>query len=304
MRIFGGERIKGMMETLRLPDDQPITHSLISRAIESAQKKVEGHNFDIRKHLVEYDDVQNKHREAIYGKRNRILVAKGKQADGSDCSLHEEILSVRSEEEQKKYEEKYKKYGEKVMADVEKVVYLRTIDAFWIEHLNAMEELRQGIGLRGYGQHDPLVAFKQESYNLFQRLKGAIEAQVVEILLKLEVAPAAPAPPGSLAVERQAQMQGASETMAAGTFDSEQRAVISEQPAPAMVSEPAPSMVEEVRPVSSSGVDVVVRQRGQASPSTPSTSGFPKVGRNEPCPCGATDPKTGKPVKYKKCHGR
>jgi len=305
MRIFGGDRIKGMMKTLHLPDDQPITHSLISRAIESAQKKVEGHNFDIRKHLVEYDDVQNKHREAIYGKRMRILQSKGKRQDGADCTLHEEITSLLNDEEQKKYEEKYettcKKYGEKVMADVEKMVYLRTIDAYWIEHLNAMEELRQGIGLRGYGQHDPLVAFQQESYNLFQRLKGAIEAQVVEILLKLEVAPAAQTPTQSLAVERQAQLQGADETMAAGTFEGGAQP----QPVGVTAAQPTPAMVTESAPASSSGVEVVVRQRGQAPAGgqPAQTSAFPKVGRNEPCPCGAKK-SDGRPVKYKHCHGR
>ena len=280
MRIFGGERMKKLMNTLRLPDDVPIEHPLISRSIESAQRKVEGYNFDIRKHLVEYDDVANKHRQAIYSKRRKIL-------EGGD--IHQEILDLMDDEARKEYEEKYNKVGKEIMDHIERMVYLRTIDTMWVEHLNALDLLREGIGLRGYGQRDPLVEYKAEAYALFQRLLGNINSQVVEILLKAEISPT----PRQLAVERQParvmQMRGADEQMAAGTFGN-----IEQEPA---ASSPL-ARENDSQPTSSGGVEVTVRKRGQGQPTTPPSGGiFPKVGRNDPCPCGS-----GK--KYKKCHGR
>jgi preprotein translocase subunit SecA len=280
MRIFGGERMKKLMNTLRLPDDVPIEHPLISRSIESAQRKVEGYNFDIRKHLVEYDDVANKHRQAIYSKRRKIL-------EGGD--IHQEILDLMDDEARKEYEEKYNKVGKEIMDHIERMVYLRSIDTMWVEHLNALDLLREGIGLRGYGQRDPLVEYKAEAYALFQRLLGNINSQVVEILLKAEISPT----PRQLAVERQParvmQMRGADEQMAAGTFGN-----IEQEPA---ASSPL-ARENDSQPTSSGGVEVTVRKRGQGQPTTPPSGGiFPKVGRNDPCPCGS-----GK--KYKKCHGR
>ncbi len=286
MRIFGGDRMKNLMSTLRLPDDVPIEHSLISRSIESAQKKVEGHNFDIRKHLVEYDDVANKHRQAIYSKRRKIL-------EGGD--IHQEILDLMDDEARAEYQTKYDRVGKEVMDNVERMVYLRSIDTMWIEHLNAMDLLREGIGLRGYGQRDPLVEYKAESYALFQRLLGNINAQVVEILLKAEIQPQ----PRRLAVEQPAramQMRGADEQMAAGTFGN----VSNGSPPEPLTENPTPQRSEvlnQVQNTSNSGVEVTVRKRGESRPTTSSGGIFPKVGRNEPCPCGS-----GK--KYKKCHGR
>jgi len=287
MRIFGGDRMKNLMGTLRLPDDVPIEHSLISRSIESAQKKVEGHNFDIRKHLVEYDDVANKHRQAIYSKRRKIL-------EGGD--VHQEIVDLMDDEARKEYEEKYNKVGKEVMDNVERMVYLRSIDTIWIEHLNAMDLLREGIGLRGYGQRDPLVEYKAEAYALFQRLLGNINAQVVEILLKADIQPQ----PRKLAVEQPArniQMRGADEQMAAGTFGNVSNGSGGE---PLTAENPTPQRSEvlnQVQKPTGSGVEVTVRKRGESRPTTSSGGIFPKVGRNEPCPCGS-----GK--KYKKCHGR
>jgi preprotein translocase subunit SecA len=287
IRIFGGDRMKNLMGTLRLPDDVPIEHSLISRSIESAQKKVEGHNFDIRKHLVEYDDVANKHRQAIYSKRRKIL-------EGGD--VHQEIVDLMDDEARKEYEEKYNKVGKEVMDNVERMVYLRSIDTIWIEHLNAMDLLREGIGLRGYGQRDPLVEYKAEAYALFQRLLGNINAQVVEILLKADIQPQ----PRKLAVEQPArniQMRGADEQMAAGTFGNVSNGSGGE---PLTAENPTPQRSEvlnQVQKPTGSGVEVTVRKRGESRPTTSSGGIFPKVGRNEPCPCGS-----GK--KYKKCHGR
>jgi len=276
MRIFGGDRMKSMMEKMSLPEDMPIQHSLISRSIESAQKKVEGHNFDIRKHLVEYDDVANKHRQAIYAKRRNIL--KGK-------SVHDEILDLMDDETRSEYQQKYDRTGAETMQQVERMVYLRSIDTMWIEHLNAMDLLRQGIGLRGYGQRDPLVEYKAEAYRLFQKLIQNINGQVVDILLKAEIQPV----PQRLTIEqppRRLQMQGANETAAAGIFEN------SQDSAQASSSNNPPV-------TSNSGVQVTVRKKSDSSaaPTSSSSALYHGVGRNELCPCGS-----GK--KFKKCHGR
>jgi len=285
MRIFGGERLKGLMDRLKLPDDIPIENSLVSSSIEQAQKKVEGHNFDIRKHLLEYDDVLNKHREAIYKKRDFILEGKGKNAAGEPVPLHEEILEIFGDE-RNEYEKKYEKYGAQLMDGLERTVYLRVIDTFWIDHLNLMSDLREGIGLRGYAQRDPLVEYKQEAYHLYQRLLRAIEDEVVNILMKVEISPA------------------------------QSNTSILEPLKQELVQKPAPE-VEAKKP---SGVTVTVRKKGERQPqiSSPTSAeasagrqintdisqnqltniptAIPKVGRNEPCPCGS-----GK--KFKRCHG-
>jgi len=282
MRIFGGDRMKNLMERMRLPDDMPIQHSLISRSIESAQKKVEGYNFDTRKHLVEYDDVANKHRQAIYTKRREILAGR---------EIHQEISELMDENEKPEYEKKYNSLGEETMGQVERMVYLRSIDTMWIEHLNAMELLRQGIGLRGYGQRDPLVEYKGEAYRLFGMLNQSINNQVVDILLKAEIRPA-PAQVAAAQPMRTMRMQGADEALAAGTFEG------------APTETPMAQGSEPLRQVSSGGgVEVTVRKKGEGSSSGTPVSSVPKVGRNEPCPCGATKP-DGRPIKYKHCHGK
>lgn len=271
MRIFGGERLKGMMDRLGLPDNIPIEHKMVSRSIEQAQKKVEGHNFDIRKHLVEYDDVMNKHREAIYRKRRLILDGKGR-VNEEVLELHDEIISMFNDEELPVYEEKIKRYGIDMLKQVEQQIYLRVIDQMWIEHLNSMEELRTGIGLRGYGQKDPLVEYKQESYLMFNRLLDAIEAQLIDILLKIEAIqtnPTSPPPPAQI-IERGA------------------------------VEEPSGKVIEEEKTTQgdSGGISLTVRKKGQVvEQSGGVNSAVAKVGRNDPCPCGS-----GK--KYKKCHDK
>ncbi len=288
MRVFGGDRMKKMMETLHLPDDMPIEHGLISRSIESAQKKVEGHNFDIRKHLVEYDDVANKHRQAIYAKRRKILESE---------NVHDDIVGLMDEDAQKEYLAKYEKIGAGSMNQIERMVYLRSIDTMWIEHLNAMDILREGIGLRGYGQRDPLVEYKAEAFNLFQRLMGNIDAQVVDILLKADIRPQ------PMSIERQPvrniQMRGADESLAAGTFEAPPVGLRPEGERSKGSGEAngEPFKSEPVK--SNSGVEVTVRTKSSSEPesTTQTISAFGHVGRNDPCPCGS-----GK--KFKKCHGR
>ncbi|HOE74726.1 MAG TPA: preprotein translocase subunit SecA, partial [bacterium] len=183
MRIFGGERLKNMMERLGLPDDQPIENKMISRAIESAQRRVEGHNFDIRKHLVEYDDVMNKHREVIYSCRRKILCLNYEKDDW----LHEKILDILSDEEKGDYKKKIKQHPPEVIRQIERAVWLQVIDRNWINHLNSIEHLRTSIGLRGYGQVDPLVVYKQEAFQMFERLLGDIDNEIAETMLRLEI---------------------------------------------------------------------------------------------------------------------
>ncbi len=276
MRIFGGERMIGLMNRLGVPEDQPIQAKMISGSIESAQRRVEGHNFDTRKHLVEYDDVMNKHREYLYRLRRKILLSgNDKFQNPNDKSmsndqdsrfqtqdsmpwLHQQTMSVMDEGQVKTYKDKASQWGEALTEQIERAIWLRIIDTLWVEHLNAMEALRTGIGLRGYGQHDPLVAYRQEGYQLFERLKQGVEQEVVRLLLHLEVQmqnqPVSTANPG-----RNLQFRGADDTRTTG-FRSEQ-------------------------------MEAEANRTSQSE----SVAG-PKTGRNDPCPCGS-----GK--KYKKCHG-
>jgi preprotein translocase subunit SecA len=310
--------MKALMTTLRVPEDQPIQNRIISRSIESSQKKVEGHNFDIRKHLVQYDDVANIHRKTIYKKRNDVLAAKnlkpeildligkyiGRVVDmhtaGEEWNYKElsEVLKTLWGEENyqaqkldlkkynspvhlskdltersiKIYEEREEKVGADIMRSAERAIMLRSIDGLWIDHLTAMDELRTGIGLRGYGQRDPLVEFKGESYRMFQNLMQSIDNSIVNTIFRVEFQQR---PEQIEQPYRDVQLKGASESDAAGTFDS--------------VDTNEPSQV-------SRNMEAEVSQReGKAKK---------KVGRNDPCPCGATNPNTGKPIKYKKCCGR
>ncbi len=307
MRIFGGDRLKNIMTTLKMPEDQPIEHGMISRAIEGAQKKVEGHNFDIRKHLVEYDDVMNKHREVIYRRRRSVLLqredgeglkseimqllehriravlevhlASGAELDTARTELERmlgvslagidtNLETIKGKVEQI-YQEREKTLGDELTRVVERSVYLRAIDVLWIEHLTNMDRLREGISLRGYGQYDPLVAYKQESYRMFQDLLAAIESTVVETIFRVEVAQQ-----NQSAKELES---GASEEASGQVFQE----VKTEQKVAKQLAKK--DKVQELM------------QRETMRSSVPASS--KKPGRNDPCWCGS-----GK--KYKKCHGK
>ncbi|KKP93110.1 MAG: Protein translocase subunit SecA [Parcubacteria group bacterium GW2011_GWA1_36_12] len=180
MRIFGGDRIKAMMETLKIPEDQPIEAKLISGAIESAQAKIEGMNFDLRKHLLDYDDVLNKHREIIYKKRLEFLETK-------DFKLKLENL-LKTEEEKKAFAEKEKELGEK-FNEVAKFVCLKVIDALWLEHLEGMDYIRDSVRLRAYGQQDPLVEYKAESHKSFKQLLSVMDNNIMNMMLRVSLVP-------------------------------------------------------------------------------------------------------------------
>ncbi|MBI1984779.1 MAG: preprotein translocase subunit SecA [Candidatus Wildermuthbacteria bacterium] len=194
-RIFGGDRIKGLMEKLNIPEDEVIESKIVSNAIESAQAKIEGFNFDARKHVLEYDDVLNKHREIIYRRRREVLE---KSESGT---LRSQILEIvkklgNSEEE---YLKKEKEVGQENMKQAEKAVFLRAIDSLWIDHLENMEYLRDSVRLRAYGQQDPLVEYKNEGRKLFQNLLENIDSFVAKSLMSVKLAPAATSQGGTMA---------------------------------------------------------------------------------------------------------
>jgi preprotein translocase subunit SecA len=315
MRIFATPRIKGMLEKLGLPDDVPIENGMVSRAIESAQSKVEGHHFDIRKHLLEYDDVLNKHREAVYRRRAQILAS----LDPSEIILEtvereiERIVGYETAAEERikwdigkicnaalnifplpsGMEEKLKKMltpgdgdrlgdaeartalieslvavakeaheglkgrfsDQDILPKIERGILLRATDALWIEHLDAMDHLRAGINLRGYGQRDPLVEYKREAYRMYNELLAMMDRQVVYSVYKI----------GFVAQNNE-------------TVSLLDRRGVTVQ-APAKTSDE-------------------LGQGGETTAKAAATSieSGAKIGRNDPCHCGS-----GK--KFKRCHG-
>ncbi|MGB2762508.1 MAG: preprotein translocase subunit SecA [Minisyncoccales bacterium] len=183
LRIFGGERIQKMMEMLKIPEDQPIEAKMISGVIESAQEKIEGMNFDLRKHLLDYDDVLNKHREVIYKKRREIL------EKSQNAKLKAQIMEMvkKQGKTEADYEKKEKEIGGENMRKVEKIISLRSLDFMWMDHLENMEYLRDSVRLRAYGQKDPLVEYKNEGHKMFRQLLDMIEANIVETLLRVSL---------------------------------------------------------------------------------------------------------------------
>jgi preprotein translocase subunit SecA len=188
MRIFGGDKIKSVMEMLKIPEDEAIENRFISRAIEDAQSKIEGFNFDARSHLIDYDDVMNKHREVFYKKRKEIM-----ELDGP--GLRDKTLEVieKSGFSKEQLEKKEKEIGEADFLKVIKFIWLRTMDMFWIDHLEDMEHLRDSVKLRAYGQLDPLVEYKNEGHKMFQKLLSAIELAVAQNIFKITVQKQKPA---------------------------------------------------------------------------------------------------------------
>ncbi|HSX41196.1 MAG TPA: preprotein translocase subunit SecA [Candidatus Saccharimonadales bacterium] len=250
MRIFGGERVANLMDTLGLDDNVPLENAIVSRSLESAQKKVEGHNFDIRKQLVEYDDVMNKHREVVYSRRRKALentdlrpeiesmladefsnlvtvhtdartgmvetdkiieqttammpldegvTNRLKKADPRDAQ------GVLAEYAGQLYDSREQQFGQESMRILERLVYLQILDRLWIEHLEAMDRLREGIGLRAIGQRDPLVEYKSEGYRLFKRLISLMEAEIAGTIFRASIGEAPPEAPVETAVTRAAE---------------------------------------------------------------------------------------------------
>ena len=290
MRLFGSDRLTGIVNALGLEEDQPIEHRMLTGAIESAQRRVEGKNFDIRKHVLQYDDVMNKQREVIYAQRRKVLDGENlkdsfvkmiegltQSIQGMYCSespypdnwdwdgmiayaegifipkgtlqelrndleevtresLGETIIAAALEA----YEAKEKEIGSELMRELERVVLLRVVDQKWMDHIDAMDQLRHGIGLRAYGQRDPVIEYKFEGFQMFEEMIKNIQGDAIRLLLRAR-----------LDREQPLQREKVAEPVAATHGD------------------------EPKKPVARSSE---------------------KVGRNDPCPCGS-----GK--KYKKCCG-
>ncbi len=190
MRIFGAERIKGLMDRFNLPDDLPIDAKYVSGIIESAQKRVEGHHFDARRHVLQYDEVLFKHREKFYELRNDILKRAEEEDRSSDNSLRFYILGLfeKYDKDKNEYLKKEEEIDEKEMHNIERFVVLRTMDFLWKDHLTMMEELREAVKLRAYGQKNPLVEYKREGHGAFRELMVNIENEILERIMKVSVA--------------------------------------------------------------------------------------------------------------------
>ena len=297
MRIFGADRIQGIMNRLGMEEGVPIEHGLVTRAIENAQKKVEGHNFDIRKHLLEYDDVMNKQREVIYQQRREVLQGENLKEDVlamgeavgeevvkrcvdenlspsewdinglSESLFHqfnfrlqlrpeqldgltpERLQELILEEIGKAYEAKDERIGAPLLRQLEKFIMLQTIDGLWKDHLLNMDHLKEGIGLRGYGQKNPLQEYQKEGFEMFEEMVQRIQEGMVQKLFTIELAQ------GEELEELEVQHRPRRMVLSHGEGGEEK------------------ARVTTVR-------------RDSA-----------KVGRNDPCPCGS-----GK--KYKRCHGK
>lgn len=236
MRLFGGERISAMMDTLKVDEDMPLESGMLSKTIEGAQKKKEGTNFAIRKNVLQYDDVMNKQRELIYAQRNKVLNGEdikdtvrkmveetidvycgifladpisdnwdlkglkeyflGWVTDITDLEFTTEklnsmtktdVANLLKEKANARYDAREQEYGSEVMREMERVMLLRSVDTNWMDHIDAMDQLRQGIGLRAYGQHDPVVEYRNESYDMFEAMTNTIREQTAKLVLSVRI---------------------------------------------------------------------------------------------------------------------
>lgn len=307
LRLFAADRISGMMDKLGMEEDEPIEHRLITNSIEHAQKKVEARNFDIRKHVLEYDDVMNQQREVMYGERRKILtgdnlreniigmvnhiikdemnqyaneqlypeewqldelIADAEKIYAPAGKLKKEELVELSRDELKEtlektaeegYQQRELLFGEENMRELEKVVMLRVVDNKWMEHLDHMDMLREGINLRAYGQRNPLVEYKIEALDMFEEMEAAIQDQIASLMYHVSI----------VTPEQQQDTEAAIEAQRSKLSDHLQNAQASH------------------------GDEVSAAEAKQK----PVTNDGEKVGRNDPCPCGS-----GK--KYKNCCGK
>ena len=290
MRIFGGEQISGLMDKLKLPEDQPIENRLISRAIEQAQVKVEGFHFDARKRVVEYDDISNQQRDIIYKLRKRILEEKNIKQEileklnqqivdvdpeiltgavmdiipfdnASTKGLKKEIAKLKDAYKVREflqttiegiYGAREKQVGESVMRDIEKFAYLGSIDHMWIDHLDNIENLREGVGIRGNNDNERIVIFKTEAYDMFENLIDKIDEELARRIFRIGI--------------QQAMQSEIPLDMAASNVDTKDSMGLAEQNTPP-------------------------KQKINKT----------KIGRNDPCWCGKKNSE-GKPIKWKNCH--
>jgi hypothetical protein len=325
LRIFGADRMQNLMQRLGMEEGVPIEHRFVTRAIRNAQEKVEGHNFDIRKHLLEYDDVLNKQREVIYARRRDILTKEslrddvmemadgiagdlvqvhfgGEQPeDGYDWKAFDDAIFTQfnfrlgiadgqhdhlqprqlegmlSEKVVEAYVGRERQYGEPIVRHLERLIWLQTLDALWREHLLSMDHLKEGIGLRGYGQKNPLQEYQKEGYDLFEDLVRRMESDVVEKLWSVQV---------HVQQNAVASAEAAAESAVGGN-------------APAPAPMPREIVEAEKRRQQAHTRMRLVHGNTPSEPEKVETvkRDGEKIGRNDPCPCGS-----GK--KYTKCHGQ
>ncbi|MBI3316395.1 MAG: preprotein translocase subunit SecA [Candidatus Omnitrophica bacterium] len=319
MRIFGSDRIAGIMQKLGMQEGEEIQHPLVSRAIETAQKRVETRNFEIRKHLLEYDDVMNRQREIIYAERDRMLF--GEKIEEHVFEMIEDVIEgllgtyihpdMREEDKnpeglaealrlkfgtvfkkeveesgtnlddardnilkkiKEHYEERRRAFTDEKLHFLERYILLQIIDAKWKDHLYSLDSLKEGIGLRAYGQKDPLVEYKREAFHLFDSMVQGIKDETVEMMFRVQVV-REQEPLKSTPVPQAQFLHPQSESLS----DSVSRIRTTDSPSPVGLLHPN-------------------AENDEAPPSSSIHHSGSKVGRNDPCPCGS-----GK--KYKKCHG-
>src|SRR3954467_1928882 len=346
MRIFGSDRISGLMQRLGMEEGVPIEHGMVTRAIERAQKQVEAQNFSVRKHLLEYDDVMNKQRENIYALRRQILEGRIRllDEDGEETALDtreymmelaEDILDAlvdtyagrtadveqwdlealkrevnrvfaldtgdvdfaeRSADEIRdalwqrilqSYDEKEKLVGRDVLERVERDIMLQIVDSQWKDHLYSLDHLKEGIGLRGYGQRDPLIEYKKESFELFQAMKDRVDEEIVRYLWWLRPVLGQEGDEGAARVPRPRTPRRPPLIL---------NDPAAEAAAPPVFGAPRSPAPNTAAPPRNTATQQPPRVGGDDAPVKTVRTDEPKVGRNDPCPCGS-----GK--KYKKCHG-
>ena len=313
MRIFAGDRVKAIMDRLKMPEGEAIEAGIVTRSIESAQRKVEARNFDMRKQLLEYDDVSNDQRKVIYQQRNDIMdaaslaeqIASLREGCFTDLtrqyiptesveeqwdipglekelrdewqielSLHQEVEAASAITDEDLLEKviaaanaafagKVEKIGEENFTQFERIVLLQSIDKHWREHLSALDHLRQGIHLRGYAQKQPKQEYKREAFELFRQLLDSVKNDVTKILMTVQVQS------GEQLGQATEEMESRAENIANVTYTA---------------------------PTETGGVEIIVDEESQRRQALPAGA-VPRVGRNDPCPCGS-----GK--KYKFCHGK
>jgi preprotein translocase subunit SecA len=347
MKRFASDRVAGLMERLGLEDDMAIESRLVSKTIEGAQSRVEGFNFDIRKRVVEFDDVINKQRETIYAERDKVLRnedltdtvraflddeieavveqfcsepnpddwnleglvaalrAMGLEGEGT---TEDDLAEFGAAEEMTEHlrgladdalAAKEEQYGDETWALAERMVLLRTIDSLWVEHLTEVDDMRRGIGLRGYAQQDPLNEFRKEAFRLYEELSGLIRHQVATTILRVSITRQEPPPTSggepalnqSLAAGAAAMRSGAAAVQAGAT-------AIAGGPGAGGAAAGA-GLLE--RATSQSLGDEQVGSGGNGAGPGGARPGYTptgeRIGRNDPCWCGSGQ-------KYKKCHGR
>jgi preprotein translocase subunit SecA len=270
MRVFASDTVKKMMGRFGIPEDEPIENYIITKSLENAQEKIEGFNFDSRKHVLEYDDVLNFQRKTVYERRRALLVGdmetvKEKLAEiAGDENSHPSQIKNQFDGARKIIAEKTKQFGEQEFYKVARVIMLQAVDMFWVDHLEMMDYLRGSVGLRSYGQRDPLVEYKKDGLRLFKEMQEAINTQILNLIPHI----------------------------GAGAYQAEE----------ARLKETEKHMKDARESGADDGSGSATSQPQKNSSGDPSQiknqfDGARKVGRNDPCPCGS-----GK--KYKKCHGQ